>query len=59
MSITFNPDTGMSAQDTATIRQGIVDDWNAVFSDENATLNTESESPAGQIIDSMAVLCTA
>lgn len=59
MSITFNPNTGMSAQDTATIRQGIVDDWNAVFSDENATLNTESESPAGQIIDSMAVLCTA
>lgn len=59
MSITFDPNVGMSAQDTATIRQGIVDDWNAVFSDENATLNTEPESPAGQIIDSMAVLCTA
>lgn len=59
MSITFDPNVGMGAQDTATIRQGIVDDWNAVFSDENATLNAEPESPAGQIIDSMAVLCTA
>ena len=59
MAISFNPDTGMTADDTATIRQGIVDDWNAVFSDEEATLNTESESPAGQIIDSMAVLVTA
>lgn len=59
MAISFNPQTGMSTQDTATIRQGIVDDWNAVFSDEAATLNTESESPAGQIIDSMAVLVTA
>jgi len=59
MAITFNPQTGMSADDTATIRQSIVDDWNAVFSDETATLNTESESPAGQIIDSEAVLVTA
>lgn len=59
MAIKFNPETGMSADDTATIRQGIVDDWNAVFSDETATLNTESESPAGQIIDSLAVLTTA
>ena len=59
MAITFNPATGMSADDTAAIRQGIVDDWNEVFSDENATLNTESESPAGQIIDSMSVLVTA
>jgi uncharacterized phage protein gp47/JayE len=49
----------MTAQDTATIRQGIVDDWTEVFDDENATLNTGSESPAGQIIDSMAVLVTA
>lgn len=59
MAINFNHSTGMTADDTATIRQGIVDDWNAVFSDETATLNTESESPAGQIIDSMAVLTTA
>jgi uncharacterized phage protein gp47/JayE len=59
MAISFNADTGLSAQSTAEIRQAIVDDWNAVFSDEEATLNTESESPAGQIIDSEAVLVTA
>jgi uncharacterized phage protein gp47/JayE len=59
MAITINPETGISVEDTAQIRQSIVDDWNKVFSDEEATLNTESESPAGQIIDSMAVLVTA
>lgn len=59
MAITINPETGIAVDDTATIRQGIVDDWNKVFSDEDANLNTESSSPAGQIIDSMAVLVTA
>ena len=59
MAITFNPDVGFSADSTSTIRQSIVDDWTAIFDDENATLNTSSESPAGQIIDSMAVLVTA
>ena len=59
MAIIFDPNTGMSAQDTATIRQGIADDWKQVFSDESAELNTDSASPAGQIIDSLAVLCTA
>lgn len=59
MAIKFNSDTGMSADDTATIRQNLVDEWNNIFSDENATLNTENASPAGQIIDSMAVLVTA
>ena len=57
--ITIDTNTGMSAQDTAAIRQAIVDDWTAVFDDESATLNTGSESPAGQIIDSIAVLVTA
>ena len=59
MAIHFNASTGLSADSTADIRQAIVDDWNAIFSDEEATLNTESESPAGQIIDSQAVLVTA
>jgi uncharacterized phage protein gp47/JayE len=57
--ISFDYNTGLSAQDTATIRQAIVDDWIAVFDDEKATLNTGNESPAGQIIDSLAVLVTA
>lgn len=59
MAIHFDAEKGLSADSTATIRQGIVDDWENTFSDENATLNTESESPAGQIIDSEAVLITA
>ena len=59
MAITFNPETGFSADSTSVIRQSIVDDWTAIFDDENATLNTSSESPAGQIIDSIAVLTTA
>lgn len=58
MAITFNPETGFSADSTSTIRQSIVDDWTAVFDDEAATLNTSSESPAGQIIDSLSVLVT-
>ena len=58
MAITFTPETGFSADSTSTIRQSIVDDWTAVFDDENATLNTSSESPAGQIIDSLSVLVT-
>ena len=58
MAITFNPSTGFSADSTSAIRQSIVDDWAAVFDDEAATLNTSSESPAGQIIDSLAVLVT-
>lgn len=57
--ITFDPDTGLSAQDTAAIRAAIVADWENIFDDEAATLNTAPESPAGQIIDSMAVLVTA
>lgn len=59
MAIHFDAEKGLSADSTATIRQGIVNDWENTFSDENATLNTESESPAGQIIDSEAVLVTA
>lgn len=58
MAITFNPDTGFSADSTSVIRQSIVDDWTAIFDDETATLNTSSESPAGQIIDSLSVLVT-
>ena len=58
MAITFNPESGFSADSTSVIRQSIVDDWTAIFDDEAATLNTSSESPAGQIIDSLSVLVT-
>jgi uncharacterized phage protein gp47/JayE len=59
MGITIDYEKGIKADDTATVRQSLVEAWESVFSDENATLNTEAESPAGQIIDSQAVLVTA
>jgi uncharacterized phage protein gp47/JayE len=59
MGVIIDPSTGLKADDTATIRQQVADDWTAVFSDEKATLNTDPESPAGQIIDALAVLLTA
>ena len=41
MGIKFNPQTGLSADDTETIRAAIVADWQTVFDDEDVTLNTE------------------
>ena len=34
MAITFNPESGFSADSTSVIRQSIVDDWTAIFDDE-------------------------
>lgn len=59
MGITIDYEKGIKADDTATVRQSLVEAWESVFSDENATINTEAESPAGQIIDSQAVIVTA
>ena len=59
MGITIDYNTGIKADDTAKVRQEIVEDWENVFSDEVATLNSEAESPAGQLIDSQAVLVSA
>ena len=59
MAIIFDVDKGLSAEDSETIRAAIVADWQAIFDDEDATLNTEPESPAGQIIDSITALVTA
>lgn len=58
MAVDFDPQTGLSAQDTETIRAEVVAAWQTVFDDEDATLNTAPESPAGQIIDSIVALIT-
>lgn len=58
MAINFDAQTGLSADDTETIRAQVVAAWQSVFNDEDATLNTEPESPAGQIIDSIVALIT-
>jgi uncharacterized phage protein gp47/JayE len=59
MGITIDYEKGIKAEDTDKVREDIAEAWREVFSDSEATLNTESESPAGQIIDSQAVLVTA
>ena len=58
MAVDFDPQTGLSAQDTETIRAEVVAAWQTVFDDKDATLNTAPESPAGQIIDSIVALIT-
>lgn len=59
MGITIDYEKGIKADESAEVRQSLVETWQNIFSDENATINTEPESPAGQIIDSQTVLVTA
>lgn len=56
--ITFNPKTGFVAEDTAIIRQRIANQWKNAFnvSEDTPELNTEAETPAGQLIDGQAAL---
>ena len=56
--ITFDPETGLIAEDTAVIRQRIAQEWKNAFnvSEDTPELNTEAETPAGQIIDGQAAL---
>lgn len=58
MAITFNPDTGIVVEDTATIRARLVEQWQKAFAVDptKPLLNTETETPAGQLIDGQAIL---
>ena len=58
MAITFNSATGLVAEDTAVIRSNLAQQWKNAFnvSEETPELNTEPETPAGQIIDGQAAL---
>ena len=58
MAVTFNPQTGLVAEDTAVIRQRIATQWKNAFNvnAETPELNTEAETPAGQVIDGQAAL---
>ena len=38
MGITIDYEKGIKADDTATVRQSLVEAWESVFSDENATI---------------------
>ena len=53
MALTFDPQTGFSADDVSDVRAAVAQAWKQAFrSDNTAELNTEPETPAGQIIDS-------
>lgn len=56
--ITFDPQTGLIAEDTAVIRQRLAQEWKNAFnvSEDTPELNTESETPAGQLIDGQTAL---
>lgn len=58
MAVTFNPNTGLVSEDTAIIRERIAQQWKNAFNVTETTpeLNTESETPAGQLIDGQAAL---
>ena len=49
----FDPATGFYADDTETVRAAVAADWVAAFhKDGQVDLNTDPETPAGQLIDS-------
>lgn len=60
MAVNFDPATGLTVDETASIRDAIVADWVAAFHEEGQPdIQTDSETPAGQLIDSQAALVTA
>ena len=53
MALAFNPDTGFSVDDVSDVRGAVAQAWKQAFkSDGTAELNTEPETPAGQLVDS-------
>lgn len=61
MAINFNPETGLSADDAATVRAEITQSWKDAFNTgaNSVELNTEPETPAGQLIDGETALVVA
>ena len=48
MALAFDPQTGFSADDVASVRAAVAQAWKQAFkSDGKAELNTEPETPAG------------
>lgn len=61
MAVTFNPETGLVVDDGETVRNNIATEWKKAFKIDETTpeLNTEPETPAGQLIDGIAALVIA
>ena len=59
MALVFDPQTGFSADDVASVRAAVAQAWKQAFkSDGTAELNTEPETPAGQLVDSQTASIT-
>lgn len=59
MALAFDPQTGFSADDVASVRAAVAQAWKQAFkSDGTAELNTEPETPAGQLVDSQTASIT-
>ena len=59
MALAFDPQTGFSADDVAAVRVAVAQAWKQAFrSDNTAELNTEPETPAGQLVDSQTASIT-
>jgi uncharacterized phage protein gp47/JayE len=58
MSIIFNPQKGIITEDTALIRQRRAAEWKQAFavSPDLPELNTDTETPAGQLVDGETAL---
>lgn len=55
----FDPQTGVYPDDTQTVRDAVSQDWvNAFLSNGTTDLNTDSETPAGQLIDAETAAIT-
>ena len=54
--LSFNPETGMVAPDTAVLRDAVAANWESAFNtgDGSPTLDTEAATPAGQLVDAEA-----
>jgi hypothetical protein len=61
LAVTFNPETGLVVDDGETVRNNIATEWKKAFKIDETTpeLNTEPETPAGQLIDGIAALVIA
>ena len=60
MAVTFNNDSGFVAEETSVVRANIAQEWkNAFATDPNLPqLDTNAETPAGQLIDGQTALAS-
>lgn len=61
MPVYFNKDTGFVAENTSVIREAIEKDWKRAFATDTnlPELDTDNETPAGQLIDAQTALVAA